>query len=64
MFPPRKETSTNNTAQIANTSHDRVIEHKESINKYGDDMPDISGWRWGRQSPSRAGGTSTEGDNV
>ena len=27
--------------------HDKLIEHKEYINRYGDDMPAISGWKWG-----------------
>jgi xylulose-5-phosphate/fructose-6-phosphate phosphoketolase len=44
--------------------HDKLIDHKEYICKHGDDMPAISGWQWGRKSPSRGRGTSTEGDNV
>ncbi|MBO9518720.1 MAG: phosphoketolase family protein [Porphyrobacter sp.] len=41
---------------------DKLIEHREYIERYGEDMPEISGWAWGRQ----AGGTtgSTEADNV
>jgi xylulose-5-phosphate/fructose-6-phosphate phosphoketolase len=42
-----------------------VIEHKHYICKYGDDMPEIAGWRWGQQE--KAGGvrgSDTAGDNV
>jgi xylulose-5-phosphate/fructose-6-phosphate phosphoketolase len=42
---------------------DRLIEHREYIKRYGDDMPDVVGWRW--QHDSRPGqGSSTEADNV
>jgi xylulose-5-phosphate/fructose-6-phosphate phosphoketolase len=42
---------------------DKVIEHREYIRKFGDDMPEISGWRWGRSSLAASTG-STESDNV
>ena len=44
--------------------HEKLIEHKEYIEKYGDDMPAISGWKWGAKEPAKTRGTSTEGDNV
>ena len=44
--------------------HNKLMDHKQYIRKYGDDMPEISGWTWGRQRPSGGAGTSTEGDNV
>jgi xylulose-5-phosphate/fructose-6-phosphate phosphoketolase len=44
--------------------HDQLIEHKEYIAKYGDDMPEISGWKWGIKATARVKGTSTESDNV
>ncbi|MBW9118399.1 hypothetical protein JNB88_32900, partial [Rhizobium cauense] len=45
--------------------HEKLIEHRQYIEKYGDDMPEISGWRWGVKSTVRVRGTtSTEGDNA
>jgi xylulose-5-phosphate/fructose-6-phosphate phosphoketolase len=43
---------------------EKLIEHREYIRKYGDDMPAISGWKWGAKEPAKGRRTSTEGDNV
>ena len=42
---------------------DKLIEHKQYIAQYGDDMPDIAGWIWG-QGIATSAGSSTEADNV
>ncbi len=43
---------------------DKLIDHKHYIRKYGDDMPEITGWRWGSGGKVASQSTSTEGDNV
>ena len=43
---------------------EKLIEHKEYIQQHGDDMPAITGWKWGGKSTTGKRGTSTEGDNV
>jgi xylulose-5-phosphate/fructose-6-phosphate phosphoketolase len=43
--------------------HARLMDHKEYICRYGDDMPEITGWRWGQEAASAAV-RSTEADNV
>ena len=44
--------------------YDKLIEHKQYICEHGDDLPAISGWRWGAKEAVKTRGTSTEGDNV
>jgi xylulose-5-phosphate/fructose-6-phosphate phosphoketolase len=43
---------------------DRLIEHRQYIEEHGDDLPSITGWRWGEDAAQGARGSSTEGDNV
>jgi xylulose-5-phosphate/fructose-6-phosphate phosphoketolase len=43
---------------------DKLIDHKHYIETYGEDMPEITGWRWAQAAPGSARGTSTEGDHV
>ena len=42
---------------------DKLLEHKEYISRYGDDMPDIKRWTWGQKTLAQRSG-STEADNV
>jgi xylulose-5-phosphate/fructose-6-phosphate phosphoketolase len=42
---------------------EKLIDHREHIARTGDDLPEISGWQWGRQKAGERK-TSTEGDNV
>jgi xylulose-5-phosphate/fructose-6-phosphate phosphoketolase len=43
---------------------DKLIEHRQYIEEHGDDLPDITGWRWAEDTSRTARGTSTESDNV
>ncbi|HZE99714.1 MAG TPA: phosphoketolase family protein [Planctomycetota bacterium] len=42
---------------------EKLIDHKNYIARTGDDMPEISGWQWGKGNKASKR-TSTEGDNV
>src|SRR5262249_2293773 len=44
--------------------NEMLIDHRNYIKEHGDDMPEITGWRWGQYAPAAGRGTSTEGDNV
>ena len=43
---------------------DKLIEHKQYIARYGDDVPEIAGWKWDDQGSVESRSTSTAGDNV
>jgi xylulose-5-phosphate/fructose-6-phosphate phosphoketolase len=43
---------------------DALIDHKEYIYEYGEDAPQISGWKWGGQGTGAVPSSSTEADNV
>jgi xylulose-5-phosphate/fructose-6-phosphate phosphoketolase len=44
---------------------EKLLEHKQYIARYGDDMPEITGWKWGGGAAiSGRRGSSTEADNI
>jgi xylulose-5-phosphate/fructose-6-phosphate phosphoketolase len=50
-------------AYAKQTIRDKLIEHTEYIARHGDDMPEVSSWKWGQEAIS-AGVRSTEADNL
>ena len=43
---------------------DKLMDHREYICRYGDDMPEIKDWTWGGATAAAHGATLTAGDNV
>ncbi len=62
LYPPPQLGA--RAAYFKQAIHDRLIEHRQYIEKHGDDMPAIRGWKWGAKAPAGAARTSTEGDNL
>jgi xylulose-5-phosphate/fructose-6-phosphate phosphoketolase len=48
-------------AYLKQALRDKLIDHKQYIETYGDDMPEIKNWAWGGGAPSR-GGKETSND--
>ena len=47
VIPTRLPQLGSRAAYFKQAIHDKLIDHKEYINQHGDDMPAISGWKWG-----------------
>ncbi len=50
-------------AALKQAIRDKLIDHRQYITRHGDDMPEITGWRWGQEAASGGNG-STEADNI
>jgi xylulose-5-phosphate/fructose-6-phosphate phosphoketolase len=48
-------------AYVKQAFRDKLIDHREYIEKHGDDMPEIKNWSWDAGAPSR-GGKETSND--
>jgi xylulose-5-phosphate/fructose-6-phosphate phosphoketolase len=42
---------------------DKLLEHKQHIQEYGDDLPEIASWRWGRGGLDQPARPDTSADN-
>jgi xylulose-5-phosphate/fructose-6-phosphate phosphoketolase len=51
-------------AYLKQMVRDKLIEHRQYVLKHGDDLPEVSGWRWGHKGPIQKAPSSTGGDNV
>ena len=43
---------------------DKLLDHRQYIRRYGDDMPEIKNWTWGQTGVAGAAPSSTGADNV
>ena len=43
---------------------EQLIDHKQYIAEHGDDMPEVSGWKWGMKESLGTRVSSTEADNA
>jgi xylulose-5-phosphate/fructose-6-phosphate phosphoketolase len=43
---------------------DALVDHRQYINRHGEDDPRILNWRWGGQTSQTSQRSSTEGDNL
>ncbi len=49
-------------AYVKQALRNKLIDHKQYIEKYGDDMPEIKNWSWGGEGAPSGGGKRTSND--
>jgi xylulose-5-phosphate/fructose-6-phosphate phosphoketolase len=50
-------------AYVKQALWDRLVEHKQYIQRYGEDMPEISGWKWDERGPAARRTAVADPDN-
>jgi xylulose-5-phosphate/fructose-6-phosphate phosphoketolase len=43
---------------------DKLLEHKQHIAEYGDDLPEIATWRWDGAASAQSARADTSADNI
>jgi len=57
--PPQKRAALGAwAAYVKQAIRDKLIEHKQYIHRYGEEMPEISPWRWGASARGLVGSRS------
>jgi len=54
----------NRAAYVKQAIRDKLFEHKQYIAEHGIDMPEISEWQWGVETPAGTGLKDTAADNI
>ena len=59
---PRARASARDGAYVKQALRDKLIEHKQYIHRYGEDMPEVRDWRW--EASRRTGARDGDGTQV
>ncbi len=51
-------------AKVKELMHAKHAEHRAYVREHGTDMPEVSGWTWGKGGPAPGGSSDTAADNA